>query len=178
MHTCAIGQAKHTQCALSWEEITNNQVGKKIHSGRLHSCFSNLALSEPTIFETYDTRYNQENVEKNMCFWSVLIVSCHSHSAWGMNRKCKHHYHFPKDSNYLPLLWKCGLVQLPDTHTRPIIFSIVLTDSIHATLKCPGSCCERCLHCFKLLTRKVEELKLSALKLQTCIDLGLSHDLK
>lgn len=58
----------------------------------------------------------------------------------GHEWKCKHHYHF--QTTAITTLFFGNVDQSScQAETRQMIFSNVLTDYIHATLKCPGSCC-------------------------------------
>ena len=93
-----------------------------------------------------------------LCLWSGLIDSCLSHSAKGLNGKCKHHYHFQQTA--ITSLFFGNVDQSScQAKTRQAIFSTFLTDCSHATLKCPGSCCWFSLHCFKFSLTQVKNRK-------------------
>lgn len=81
--------------------------------------------------------------------------SCLSHSAKGLNVKCKHNHRFQK-TVIASLFFRNVDHSSSQTETRKMIFSTVLTDYTHATLKCPGSCCNHSLCCFTFLTQEKE----------------------
>lgn len=58
----------------------------------------------------------------------------------GHEWKCKHHYHLQTTAITTLFFGNVGQSSC-QAETRQMIFSTVLTDYIHATLKCPGSCC-------------------------------------
>lgn len=79
--------------------------------------------------------------------------SCLSHSAKGLNVKCKHNHRFQK-TVIASLFFRNVDHSNSQTGMRQMIFSTVLTDYTHTTLKCPGSCCSHSLRSFTFLTQE------------------------
>lgn len=78
--------------------------------------------------------------KKSLCFLVRIYRQLSQSFNTGHEWKCKHHYHF-QTTAITTLVF--GNVEQSSCRgeTRQTIFSTVLTDYIHTTWKCPGSCC-------------------------------------
>ena len=77
--------------------------------------------------------------EIRLCLRSRIMDSCLSHSAKGLDGKCKHHYHFQKTAITTLSLGNVDKYSC-QAKTRQTILPLLLTDYIHVTLIWPTSC--------------------------------------